>query len=59
LSDIRSFKDGKSYSINFGNLTEHLVKTGMNAELGFRNQFETTIFATNDNLLIMLFNLDS
>jgi hypothetical protein len=59
ISDIRCFKDGKSYDINFGNLTDHLNKSGLNIELGFRNQFDTTIFSTNNNLIILLFNLNS
>lgn len=59
VRDIRTYKDGKSYRIDFGNLTDHLDKSGMNLNLGFRNRFEMTLFSTNNNLIILLFNLNS
>ena len=57
VNDLRCFKDGINQKIDFGGSNEHLYIHGMNTEVGFRTLFDVTIFATSNNLIIMLFNL--
>lgn len=57
VTDLRCFKDGVSNKIDFGGSNEHLFIHGMNTKLGFRTLFDVTLFATQNNMIIMLFNL--
>lgn len=57
VTDLRCFKDGVSNKIDFSGTNEHLFIHGMNTKLGFRTLFDVTIFATQNNLIVMLFNL--
>ena len=56
ITDLRCFKDGISHKIDFGGSNEHLFIHG-NTKLGFRTLFDVTIFATTNNLIVMLFNI--